>query len=115
MTSTIQTPMMKINLAKEFSEIPGPRQKNEGPNSGEEFLERILQPAYDAAVAEGVQLFIDLDGTEGYATSFLESAFGSLARIYGPDAVLKRLEFKSDEEPYLIDEIKIYISEASAK
>jgi hypothetical protein len=52
-----------------------------------------------------------LDGTAGYATSFLEAAFGGLAREFGKDTVLDCLKFKSDEEPYLIDEIKGYIKD----
>jgi hypothetical protein len=101
-----------ISVSKDFSETPGPRSKGEGDFSGEEFLERLLLPAYRQAVDDGGILLIDLDGAEGYATSFLEAAFGELARKFTPSEVLSHLDFKSDDEPYLIDEIKRYISEA---
>ena len=102
----------RISIAKDFSEIPGPRSKAEGDFSGEDFLERFLLPAYEQAVADGVKLFVDLDGTEGYATSFLEAAFGELARKFPPTEVLENITLKCDDEPYLIEEVKRYISEA---
>jgi len=98
--------LQRISIAKEFSDTPGPRAKAEGDSSGEEFLETLLLPAYEHVRAEGGTLLIDLDGTEGYATSFLEAAFGQLARKYPPEEVLSFLAFKSDDEPYLIQEIK---------
>jgi hypothetical protein len=59
-------------------------------------------------------LLIDLDDAEGYATSFLEEAFGGLARKYGAKAVLELLSFKSEDEPLLVDEIILYINDANA-
>jgi hypothetical protein len=104
--------LLRISVAKDYSDTPGPRSKDEGDYSGQEFLERLLLPMYEQARSEKGTLLIDLDGTEGYATSFLEAAFGELARRYKPQEVLSVLTFKSDGEPYLIDEIKKYISEA---
>lgn len=104
-----------IKVATDFTEIPGPRAKDEGPFSGEEFLTELLKPAFEDALSNNKKILIDLDGTEGYATSFLESAFGGLAREFGSDSVLGHLEFKSNEEPYLIEEIRIYIREANTK
>jgi len=102
----------RITIAAEFSDTPGPRSRAEGDFSGEEFLEKILLPAYEQAVAEDGGILIDLDGTEGYATSFLESTFGGLARKFPPEEVLSRISFKSDDEPALVDEIKRYVREA---
>jgi hypothetical protein len=62
-----------------------------------------------------VRLLVDLDGTEGYATSFLEASFGGLARRFEPAEVLSILQLKSEDEPYLIQEIQRYISEARKK
>jgi hypothetical protein len=101
-----------IQVAKDFSETPGPRFKEEGPFSGEEFLEKLLLPAYKQVVADGGTLLVDLDGTEGYATSFLEAAFGELARKFPPAEVLASIAFKSEDEPYLVEEVKRYIMEA---
>jgi hypothetical protein len=90
---------VQLSVSKEFSETPGPRDRSEGAYSGEQFLEELLRPAFMKALAAKERLFIDLDGTEGYATSFLEQIFGVL-------------EFKSEDEPYLLDEIKQYIKDA---
>lgn len=115
MISTLERSVTTINIATQFSEVPGPRSRDEGPDSGQEFLETLLLPAFREAVENKGKVYINLDGTEGYATSFLESSFGGLARMYNPEQVLQILEFKSDEEPYLIEEIKIYIREAQDK
>ena len=106
-----------LSVAKEFSDTAGPRSRSEGDFSGEEFLERHLSVKFKEAVdAKGI-LVVDLDDTEGYATSFLESAFGGLVRNYGYSTqfVLAHLEFKSDDEPFLIEEIVNYIKEAKAE
>ena len=104
-----------LSVAKEFSETPGPRAREEGEFSGEQFLDEVLAPKFEQARRERVTLTVDLDGTEGYATSFLEAAFGELARRYSPREVLETVRFKSDDEPYLIDEVRRYISEANRK
>lgn len=49
---------------------------------------------------------IDLDGTFGYPTSFLEEAFGGLARIYPESEVLEAFTFKATEQPSIVEEIK---------
>lgn len=102
-----------IKIAEEFDNAPGARNVDEGARSGEEFLNNVLLPAFEEAQAENKILLIDLDNTEGYATSFLEEAFGGLARQFGSKSVLKTLDFKSDDEPLLIEEIKMYISDAN--
>jgi len=108
----LKTIQQTIRVSKDFSETPGPRSRDEGEFSGEEFLDKLLLPAYTRVVADGGTLLIDLDGTEGYATSFLEAAFGELARRFPPSEVLANIVFKSDDEPYLIEEVKRYITEA---
>jgi len=103
----------QLNVAKDFSETPGPRYRKDGDFSGEEFLETRLEPAYIQAKLEDGVLLVDLDGTAGYATSFLEEAFGGLARKYPKEDVGMFLEFKSDDEAYLIDDIRTYMREAN--
>ena len=75
----------------------------------EEFYEDHLRLAYIEATSKGEMLEVDLDGTEGYATSFLDEAFGRLAEEFGAKNVLKKIEIISVEEPDWIDEIKSYI------
>jgi STAS-like domain of unknown function (DUF4325) len=55
---------------------------------------------------------VDLDGTEGYATSFLEATFGGLAREFVATDILKIITLKSEDEPFLIDEVRGYIADA---
>jgi hypothetical protein len=104
-----------LSVARDFSETPGPRARDEGDFSGEQFLEEILLPKFEQARRDGVTLLVDLDGTEGYATSFLEASFGGLARQLEPKEVLSVLQFKSEDEPYLMQEIKKYITDARKK
>lgn len=102
-----------INIAGEYCDTPGAREIEEGFFSGEDFLNKKLKPKFDQAVAENRKLLIDLDDTEGYATSFLEEAFGGLARLYSPQLVLSILKFKCLDEPLLAEEITTYIQEAN--
>jgi len=105
--------LVRLSIAKDFSGTPGARKRSEGKFSGEEFLETVLLPQFDGAVARGAALEVDLDGGYGYSTSFLEEAFGGLARIRGIHLVLKHLQLVSLEEPYLSDEVLKYIREAT--
>ncbi len=107
----ISSDWIRLSVAKDFSRTPGPRRAKEGKFSGEEFL-TLLRQRYDEAVARKTKLLVDLDGAAGYATSFLEAAFGGLARAIPPDEVLNTIELKSDDEPDLIEEIKQYIADA---
>lgn len=107
--------MDNITIAvRDFSVIPGSRQRDEGKkaHSGQEFREDYLEPKFKEALSQNTKLKVDLDGTLGYGTSWLEEVFGGLARKYGKDLVSKTLELKSDEEPYLIDDINEYIKNA---
>lgn len=107
--------MLKINIAQEFSETPGGRYRNDGEYSGEEFRESMLKEKFLEAWKNHDKLLIELDGGYGYPTSFLEEAFGGLARLYSPEEVGDTLEFVSDDEPSLKDEINEYIKCASIK
>jgi len=106
---------MKIKISVDFSDTPGARYKNEGKFSGEEFRENLLRIKYIEAKERKEKLIIDFDGGYGYPTSFLEEAFGGLARIYTPSEVLRVLDFISDDEPALIEEVKAYIISANNK
>lgn len=102
---------MEINIAKDFTDAPGGRYISDGKFSGEEFRQKYLEPAFKKGNEE---IIINLDGTFGFPPSFLEEAFGGLARIEGikKEDILKRLKFISNEEPFLITKICQYIEEA---
>jgi len=104
--------MKYINVI-DFSEFPGPRYERIGPNSGEKFRETILLPALRTAPIE--EITINLDGTAGYGSSFLEEAFGGLIRRgIDHDTALKICNnLISKEDDSLIEEIRIYINEAA--
>ena len=105
-----------INIAHDFSDLPGPRYRRQGPGSGEEFLKEHLRPAFVRASRAGTQVTVQLDGVRyGYPTSFLEEAFGGLAREFGQDRVLETLRFVSATEPLLIHEIQHYIERAAVQ
>lgn len=103
--------MIIINIAKDYSMTPGGRFAREGRYSGEDFRKTILKPQYLKARENNEQLQVNLDGGFGYATSFLEEAFGGLVRDLG-ESEIGDIEIISDEEPELIEKIKNYIEEA---
>lgn len=110
-------PAAKIlfNVAKEFSRTPGPRYPFEGDYSGEVFRQKHLEPALKRAITNNAILLINLDGTAGYGTSFLEEAFGGLIRVdkYKLDTLLEHIEIYSEEEPYLIEDVINYLQDAA--
>jgi len=107
---------INIKISEDYTKIPGVREEIEGDFPGEEFLSKILLPKFQQAIAEKKILFIDFDDTAGYPTSFLEAAFGGLARHYKDAGILlKNMEFKSEDDPFLISDVTEYINEANNK
>lgn len=103
---------MEINISKDYTKTPGGRFIKEGKFSGEHFREKLLEPSLLKAVKNNEPLIINLDDGYGYASCFLEEAFGGLIRKgYNPQDLLNIFIFISNEEPELIQEIKEYISE----
>lgn len=88
---------ISINIAKDFCEFPSGRFRKNGEGSGEEFREEILLPVFQA----GDELKIELSGTPGYPSSFLEEAFGGLVRSgLSLNDLKNRLKIVSDEPSY---------------
>ena len=106
---------MEISIATDFSRTPGARHASEGKFPGDEFRDKILYPKYCEAVEKHEKLKIKLDGCYGYATSFLEEAFGGLVRKIHKKGILDTIEIISDEDESLIDLIQQYISDAEQK
>jgi hypothetical protein len=106
---------MKTIRVLDFSEFPGPRNESIGVFSGERFREEVLLPAIrEYGIGE---ISIDLDGTAGYGSSFLEEAFGGLIRSgIGYAETLSLCDrITSNEDPSLIAEIKGYVTEEGLK
>ncbi len=102
--------MITINIATDYTKMPGGRHIKEGPFSGEDFREKILKPNYIKAKNAGEPLTVILDGGFGYATSFLEEAFGGLVREFADPDILK-ITIISDEEPAWLPKIESYIKD----
>ncbi len=98
-----------INIAEQFTRFPAGRYRSDGRYTGQRFREEFLVPA----LKEHERVAVQLDGTMGYGSSFLEEAFGGLIRIEGfePERLVNRLILES-RDASLISEIKEYLSVA---
>ena len=100
--------MKTINIANDFSVFPGGRYRSDGEFSGEEFRDNILIPA----LQKYQQVIVELDGTRGYGSSFLEEVFGGLVREgYDRKFIKAHLTLSSNREG-LKKEIFSYIAKA---
>ena len=106
--------MKKIKISEDFSEVPAARYPSEGDYSGQEFRENILFPNLKKAIDSNEKLDIDLDGTAGLGTSFLEESFGGLIRIHKLkyEEIITHINLISNEEPDYIVEIFEYLEAA---
>lgn len=99
--------MVTISVARDFTRFPSGRYKRLSKTSGEEFRERfLLEP-----LRRGEAVTVDLDGTVGYGSSFLDEAFGGTARLlhFSPEKIRSLLTIRSSD-PSLVDEVYEYIS-----
>ncbi len=101
---------MKL-LVKDHTLFPGPRYKILGEYSGEWFRDDILIPLLASTESDLIQ--IDLDGTVGYGSSFLEEVFGGLVRKKIPENQIQSIldNIISTEDESLIFEIKSYVKD----
>lgn len=105
--------MIEIKISVDFSNTPGGRYIEECPNSGQQFRNDILEPKYIEAKEKNEKILVDLDDCYGFPISFLEEAFGGLARKYPKDNLLNIIEIKSEDQPSLIEKIQQYIKEVN--
>jgi translation initiation factor 2 alpha subunit (eIF-2alpha) len=101
-----------IKISVDFSPTPGARYYEDGEDSGQEFFDKCLRSAFEDALNDGEVLEIDLDNTEGYATSFLDEAFSRLVKEFKNVDIKKHIKIISFEEPDWIEEIASYIDDA---
>lgn len=98
-----------VNVARDFSKYPAGRYLEDGPASGQAFRDKFLIPA----LKEERRLAIELDGTRGYGSSFLEEAFGGAVRVgFAPNIVKQTFTLISDDKS-LVAEIHDYIEHGS--
>lgn len=100
--------MVTFKISSQFSEFPAGRYPEDGPFNGERFREEIIIPL----LSQHDQVTFDLDGTEGYGSSFLDEAFGGLVRHHNLtlETLRNRLHFIAEEDDSFIDEIWEYIA-----
>ena len=106
---------MSFSVSKQFTDTPGPRYRKQGRYSGEEFRDSFLEPLLEQYISTGRPIEINLDGVYGYPTSFLEEAFGGLARAHSIDVVQKAFTYVAKEQPGIVEEIQSDILNANAR
>lgn len=96
----------------DFSKMPmGRNHPDDGDFTGQRYREEYLEPIF----LNYKKIIIDLDDLYACPSSFREEAFGGLARKYGINEVLQKLEFISDDFPELIIKIQREIKESKNK
>lgn len=101
--------MNTVSVARDFTRFPAGRYVKNGDTSGEAFRDRFLiEP-----LRRGEAVIVELDGTVGYGSSFLEEAFGGVVRALRirPGELLGRLTIKSSDAS-LVEEVRQYIMDA---
>ncbi len=97
----------KICIAlADYSKSPGPRYCYQGDDSGEDFYHKILNKKFKEAFDKKLELEVNLDGPDGYASSFLDEAFGNLIFDFGQENVQSHVKIISNEEPEWIEMIE---------
>ena len=92
---------MHISVARDYTRHPGPRYERQGEFSGERFRKVLVD-----ALKKSQRLVVDLDGTSGFGSSFLDEAFGGLIRNEGMsrDEVRSRVIVRSAmDETYAVE------------
>ena len=93
--------MSKIKVL-DFDEYPGLRHCSVSEFSGEEFYHKILNDAFEKAYENMEVLIVELDGTDAYASSFLDEAFGNLVYDFTLANVLRLVKIVSNDEPHWV-------------
>ncbi len=96
-----------LSVAKDFSQFPAGRSVSDGPRSGEEFCDKHLVPALHACE----HVTVEMDGTMGYGSSWLEGAFARLVRHHRFTAaeLRRRMTVQYVNDPSIEDEVWMYI------
>ena len=103
---------VRVNVAKQFTKLPGLRYIRLGRFSGEEFRQKFLVKP----LLQGKTVVVELDGVRGYGSSFLEEAFGGTVRELDLeiDDALQRLKVQTSVESWRLD-VDEYIRTAKSR
>jgi len=90
--------MKTIKIATDYSDTPLGRYPSDGEYSGERFREEFLRPA----LQDNDKVVVDIDGVEGYGSSFLEESFGGLVRkrYFTATDLRNRLTIKQEDPSF---------------
>lgn len=83
----------------DYTSSPGPRYSSQGEYSGEDFYHTVLNQKFVEAYNAKTKIIVNLDGVDGYASSFLDEAFGNLVYDFSDKVVRNILTIVSTEEP----------------
>lgn len=98
--------MKLINIATHFSTVPAGRYPSDGEYNGQRFREEHLLPS----LKREDRVVVEIDGTAGYGSSFLEEAFGGLVRkgYFTAAQLHKKLEIRTTDPAYRPYEASIW-------
>ena len=82
--------MKRIDVARDYHHALGIRYPSQGPWGGQDFREKILDPALREAMLTRERVVVDFDGCLGLPPSFSEESFGGIFRIH-PDWTLEQV------------------------
>lgn len=98
-----------IDLAEHSTRFLGGRYIREGPNSGEEFREKVLLPA----LRDHDEVVVNFDNVIGFTWSFLDEAFGGAVwALDGLNKLTARLTIVADDTVEWKDRVLTYMQEA---
>ncbi len=100
--------MIEVSV-REFTTIPGPRFRETGDYSAEEFFDVYLKPKIDEAKDNYIN--IDFSGTWGYGPSFTSQLGIYIVEALGESAIDKVTAVASDD-PEVVDRFYSQLKEA---
>ena len=101
--------IVDYRFIEKYTKFPGGRFERLGPHSGENFREEVLRPIFESGQS------IKIDASEvvtSFSPSFLDEAFGTLAKEYGLEKFKKTIILFSNDNPSLTEKMMYYVERA---
>lgn len=101
--------IVKYKFIEQYTKFPGGRFERLGPYSGENFRETVLRNIFES----GKSIEIDATGVvTSFSPSFLDEAFGTLAKEYGLAKFKETVKLFSNDNPGLTEKMMYYVERA---
>lgn len=101
--------IVKYKFTEKYTKFPGGRFDRLGPYSGEDFREKVLRDFFKS----GKSIEIDATGVvTSFSPSFLDEAFGALAKEYGLEKFKNTVSLFSEDNPSLTEKMMYYVERA---